>query len=98
MKFEWNVKKTETNQKKHKVSFSEAALIFSDKDILSMYDEQHADTEERWISLGQTPKGKFLVVVHKFNEINGVEIVRLISARNATKKEIEQYLKLRDGV
>ncbi len=59
---------------------------------LSVYDEDHSEQEERWITLGQAVNGSLLVVVHTFEELDGNEArVRLISARPATAHERRQY-------
>ena len=89
--FEWNPKKATANQRKHGVGFEQAALVFSDPLALSIYDDEHSDTEERWITLGKTQDGT-LVVVHTYREINDNEtLIRIISARKATKQEQQQY-------
>lgn len=91
MKFEWNFNKAIDNEKKHGISFLEAGLVFSDLSLLSKLDEKHSDKEERWISLGKSPMGNIIVVVHSYRESEQEEVTRLISARKATKKEEKQY-------
>ena len=93
MKFEWDKQKESSNLKKHKVSFEQACYVFSDPFALSQYDSEHSDDEERWILLGKSLNQALLVVVHKFVNDNGVEIVRIISARKATKNEKKTYQK-----
>jgi hypothetical protein len=95
MKFDWDIKKENENQRKHKIPFLDACLIFADKYSLTLLDSKHSTTEERWITFGQTPKGKLLVVVHTYRNIKGKEVVRIISARKATKKEEIQYFNRR---
>jgi uncharacterized DUF497 family protein len=91
-KFEWNNKKAATNEVKHKISFQEAATVFKDRNALSIYDNEHSDQEDRWITLGLSNNGKLIVVNHTFLEIDKeTNLIRVISARKATKKEIEQY-------
>jgi uncharacterized DUF497 family protein len=91
-KFEWNNKKAATNKVKHKISFQEAATVFKDRNALSIYDNEHSDQEDRWITLGLSNNGKLIVVNHTFLEIDKeTNLIRVISARKATKKEIEQY-------
>lgn len=51
MKFEWDQIKAKTNIKKHGISFLNAALVFSDPDALTIYDEDHSNSEDRWITL-----------------------------------------------
>lgn len=95
MKFDWDVKKEVTNARKHEVSFSEACLVFADKYALNLHDKEHSIEEERWITMGQTPGGDILVVVHTYRDIEGDEVVRIISARKAEKKEVKQYYERR---
>lgn len=97
MKFEWNPKKARANEQKHGVGFSEACLVFADRFELTMFDAAHSGAEERWITLGQVPKGKVLVVVHTHQRLSGEEVVRIISARMATRKEAIQYYERRKG-
>lgn len=89
--FEWDPRKAATNLHKHGVGFEQATKVFSDPLALSIYDEEHSETEERWITLGRTETGT-LVVVHTHREINDNEtLIRIISARKATKHEQQQY-------
>lgn len=60
-----------------------------------MYDEMHSDVEERWITIGSSQNGNLLVVVHTFKELKkDLSVIRIISARKATKKETKQYLEV----
>lgn len=95
MKFEWDSEKDKINRQKHKVSFLEACYIFSDKHMLSFYDVEHSDDEDRWITMGQSLGGRILVVIHTFKKTKGKECVRIISARKATKHEEKQYYERR---
>ena len=61
------------------------------KNSLSIFDEDNSANEDRWVTLGQLPDGEILVVVHTYKEFDGEEIIRIISARKATKNEIKQY-------
>lgn len=91
MLFEWDAEKDKINRKKHKVAFPEACHVFTDRYMLSIYDEGHSDDEDRWITMGQSLGGVILVVVHTYGKIRHKESVRIISARKATKHEEEQY-------
>ncbi len=92
--FEWDRTKARSNLRKHSISFDRAATIFLDPDMLSEYDEQHSEQEERWITMGVDHTGMVVVVCHTFEETTrDSAIVRLISARKATKAEISQYRK-----
>lgn len=76
----------------HRVSFRQAATIFRDANQLSVYDEEHSEDEERWITLGIDSTGVVRVVVHTFEQINDELCqIRIISARKATNTEVRQY-------
>ena len=64
MKFQWDERKNLSNIKKHGISFEEAAYVFSDIDTISIFDEEHSDTEDRWISIGKIINHGIIVVVH----------------------------------
>ncbi len=92
--FEWDPKKAKENLGKHKVSFEQAAEIFLDPFMLSIYDTKHSSVEDRWITIGKDRNDITVVVVHTFREIVPQNSsIRIISARKATKKEIKQYSK-----
>ena len=91
MKFEWDVKKAKANQRKHGVGFEQASNVFSDPYALSIFDDAHSDAEDRWILLGKSFNEVLLLVVHTFFDANGVELVRINSARKASKKEQRAY-------
>jgi uncharacterized DUF497 family protein len=76
------------------VSFERAAAIFLDPKALSEFDEEHSETEDRWITLGLDLSGVVLVVCHTFREEKETSArIRIISARKATKNEIKTYKK-----
>jgi uncharacterized protein len=90
--FEWVPKKASSNMIKHGVTFDEAATIFKDSKAISIFDPDHSEDEERWLTLGISDKGKLLVVVHTFREEGDDSvIIRIISGRKATKKELKTY-------
>ena len=91
MKFEWDRNKEKLNIKKHGVTFEQASYVFADTCALNKYDEDHSEYEDRWIILGKSLNEVLLVVVHTFRTKDGVEYVRIISARKATKKEKKVY-------
>ncbi|RLD10997.1 MAG: BrnT family toxin [Chlamydiae bacterium] len=92
--FEWNPSKATSNLLKHNVSFEEAATIFKDSRNISIYDTAHSREEDRWITIGLSETGKFLVVCHTFKEIDKKRTsIRIFSTRKATKPEIKQYQK-----
>jgi hypothetical protein len=90
--FEWDPVKARQNAKRHRVRFDRAATVFLDPNALSLFDEQHSEDEDRWITLGLDRTGTLLVVSHTFREETPVSArVRLISARKATRTELKQY-------
>jgi len=91
MRFSWDDEKSKSNIVKHKISFDEASTIFNDENILSIFDEEHSDIEERWISIGLSARLREIVVVHLFLTKEEPETIRIISARKATKQETIQY-------
>jgi uncharacterized DUF497 family protein len=92
--FEWDPKKARSNVRKHKINFERAATTFRDPHLLSIPDEEHSGSEERWITMGLDENGSVLVISHKFETLDQrVSLIRIISARKATRKETEQYEK-----
>jgi hypothetical protein len=89
LRFEWDPKKDAANQRKHGVSFQEATTVFSDEHALLLDDPEHSVDEERFILMGLSTRLRTLVVCHCFREADSV--IRLISARKATKGERRQY-------
>ncbi len=91
MRYEWDDTKDRTNQKKHGVSFSEATEIFDDPLHLSILDHRFSYFEERWITVGQSHQRRLIVAANLFFDDDGEEIIRIISAREATVHERRQY-------
>lgn len=91
MKFEWDKNKEAINIQKHGITFEQASYIFSDPFALSKWDGKHSEDEDRWILLGKSLNDTILVVVHTYRERDGIEFVRIISARKATKNEKQTY-------
>ncbi len=90
MRFEWDENKGRANLTKHGVSFETARLVFDDPLHLSMRDHfEHG--EERWRTVGLVGGMVLLLVAHTDGEEDGEEIVRLISARKATRRERKRY-------
>jgi hypothetical protein len=69
--FGWDPIKARENLRKHKISVERGAEMFLDPLALSVYDEIHSRTEDRWITLGKGRNNVLLVVVHTFFEIDG---------------------------
>ena len=93
--FEWDAKKAEINIEKHKVSFNEALTVFSDEQAVLFDDPDHSEYEERFILLGLSAASRMLIVCHCERE--GGNVIRIISARKATKSEEMQYLEYNKG-
>jgi hypothetical protein len=92
MHTEWDPKKAEANQKKHGVSFNEAKEIFDDPLHIALLDERFHYFEERWIAIGQTRSHRILVVaVQLYFDEQDEEMLRIISAREASPNERRQY-------
>lgn len=90
LKFDWDPLKAELNWKKHGVSFELASTVFDDPIHLSVPDPDHR--EARWVTIGLAVNTQMLVVVSTDRiGLAGEEIVRIISARKATRKERESY-------
>ena len=91
-KFDWDPAKEKTNVRKHKVSFRRAATVFRDPNQLSIYDEEHSEYEDRWITMGIDSGGVLRVVVHTFEQIGeSLCEIRIVSARKATSREARRY-------
>ena len=89
IRFEWDGNKNAINQKKHKISFDEAKTVFYDEEARIIDDPEHSKEEERFIILGLSQKANLLVVCHCYRVSEMV--IRIISARKATRRETEQY-------
>ena len=87
MRFEWDAAKAGQNLLKHGVSFAEAATAFGDPLSLTVFDSDRSGQEDRFILLGATNAWRLVVVVHTERR----EIVRIISARLATRRERKAY-------
>lgn len=87
LKFEWDSKKGKTNIEKHGVSFQEATTVFGDPLSLTIEDPLHSKDEFRLVTIGISHKNRLLVVIHTERGDN----IRIISARQATKKERANY-------
>ncbi len=89
IKFDWDKSKASLNKKKHGVSFEEATTIFYDDNALEFFDPDHSESEDRFIMLGMSFSARILVVCHCVREKGS--IIRIISARKATKHESKNY-------
>ena len=79
----WDPRTASVNRQKHGVEFSEAASVFRDPLSMTFPDPDHSHGEHRYVTIGQSSRGRVLVVAHTDRD----EEVRLISARRATPRE-----------
>lgn len=89
IRFGWDQSKATANLKKHGVSFEEAQSVFYDEFAVQFYDDEHSSAEDRFILLGMSSSARILVVCHC--ERASGDLVRIISARKATKRESAFY-------
>lgn len=89
LKFEWDRNKASSNLSKHGVSFDEAKTVFFDDNARIISDPEHSEFEERFVILGLSSTPRMLVVCHCYRSEDS--IIRVISARKATRKESKQY-------
>ncbi|MCI8596546.1 MAG: BrnT family toxin [Clostridia bacterium] len=89
--FQWDENKNAVNKKKYGISFEEAKTVFYDEEALLIDDTEHSKDEERFIILGFSNMANMLVVCHCYRE--NETVIRIISARKATKNEAKQYIK-----
>ena len=87
MNFEWDPDKAEYNLRKHGVSFQEAATVFGDDASITIYDPDHSDDEDRFITIGWSYQRRLLMVSHTDRGEN----IRIISSRKLTKSERKAY-------
>lgn len=87
--FSWDEEKSKKNLIKHGISFEEATEVFGDYHAKLYDDPFHSDDEERFIILGLLKRGTICVVCHCYRENESV--IRIISARKATKNEEKEY-------
>ncbi|WLE96582.1 MAG: BrnT family toxin [Candidatus Electrothrix sp. GW3-4] len=90
--FEWNPNKAKKNIRKHKVSFEEASTVFRDPAALTIFDPDHSETEDRWLTVGISRAGKVLLVCHTYKQVDvETAIIRIFSSRKATASEKREY-------
>jgi uncharacterized DUF497 family protein len=87
MKFTWDKNKNTINQSKHDITFDEAKTVFNDQLYVDFYDPDHSHDEHRYIIIGVSNQKRLLLVSYTERE----NVIRLISARKATRKERKAY-------
>lgn len=89
LRFEWDEVKNRENVRRHGVSFEEAQTVFLDENAVRFFDPDHSRDEDRFIMLGMSFALRALVVCHCYRKDDAV--IRIISARKATRREAEAY-------
>ena len=89
LRFSWDPQKTQSNERKHGVSFEKAQTAFFDEHGLMLEDPDPDDPEERFVLIGLSSAMRLLLVCHCLRA--GGELIRIISARRASKPEGKQY-------
>ena len=89
IRFTWNERKGRTNRKKHGISFEEAQTVFFDENAVEFFDKEHSEKEDRFLMLGLSFRLRVLPVCHCVRDSE--DVIRIISARKATKKEQKHY-------
>ena len=87
MIFQWDARKAASNLKKHGIDFREAATTFADPFSTTFSDQDHSENEPRFLTIGQSIRGRILVVAHTEES----DTIRIISARRATRREQNFY-------
>ena len=87
MNFEWDPNKAAGNLSKHGIFFEDAASVFADPLAVSYYDPDHSENENRYIIVGTSRRGRLLIVAYTERG----EDIRIISARQTTRRERRQY-------
>ena len=89
--FDWDVNKNRINLEKHGITFEEASTVFFDDRAILFDDPEHSIDEDRFLLLGMSETAKVCIVCHCYRESDTV--IRIISARQATRKEEERYVR-----
>ena len=89
IQFKWDNTKSIANEKKHGISFQEASTVFSDELAIEFYDNKHSGWEDRFLLLGLSNRLNTLLVCYCYRETE--KVIRIISARRATKNESKFY-------
>lgn len=87
MRFEWDANKARRNFGKHAVGFEEAATVFADPLFLIFADDEHSSIETRYVIMARSSTGRLLVVAYTPRNA----VIRIISAREATRGERKRY-------
>ncbi len=89
--FDWDENKNRINLEKHGITFEEASTVFFDDRAILFDDPEHSVDEDRFLLLGMSETAKVCIVCHCYKESDTV--IRIISARQATRKEEQRYVR-----
>jgi uncharacterized DUF497 family protein len=89
--FEWDARKAAVNRTKHGVSFEEVVTVFGDPEALDGPDLRHSEKESRFLRLGRAVSGRVLIVAYTVRRRDDGERIRIISSRQASRKERADY-------
>ena len=89
--FDWDENKNRINLEKHGITFEEASTVFFDDRAILFDDPEHSIDEDRFLLLGMSEAAKVCIVCHCYRESDTV--IRIISARQATRKEEQRYVR-----
>ena len=95
IRFEWHEAKNRSNQAKHGIDFETARLVFDDPHCITFVERVSAG-EERWHAIGSIENIIIIVVVHTYREEASDEVIRIVSARRATRHERDLYAQTND--
>jgi uncharacterized DUF497 family protein len=87
LKFEWHPRKAALNKHQHHISFEEASTVFADLLTATVFDPDHSDEEDRYITIGFSDQRRLLMVSHTERD----DRIRIISARELTPLERQEY-------
>lgn len=87
MQFEWDPAKAKTNAGKHRIDFNEASTVFGDPLGITIFDPDHSEEEDRYITIGMSRAGRLLMIAHA----DRGDRIRIISARELGRKERDVY-------
>lgn len=87
IEFEWSRSKAASNLRKHGVAFQDAATVLRDPLAITIFDPDHSEEEDRYITVGSSGGGRLLLVAHTDRGTR----IRIISARELTRAEREAY-------
>ena len=89
--FAWDAEKAAANVDTHGISFEEAATTWLDPLAIERFDEEHSETEERWLRIGSSLRGALLVVWSTERDTQDQTVIRIIGARRTNRRERELY-------